>query len=137
MGPSWEGKPILADSKAHIPGILNDWADPIPRFIDATDFGTQIYRWEMHNRFSINRWSSGRIMYLGDTVHPVSSYTIYKLDEVIKDGYYLARALDGLDLREQDAVSAGFEILKSQRIEYINFNTKFARFPERMFHSFP
>ena len=34
--------------------------------------------------------------------------------------------LDEVGLREQDAVSAGFEIVESQRIEYMNYNMGFA-----------
>ncbi|KAL3484036.1 hypothetical protein BJX62DRAFT_230559 [Aspergillus germanicus] len=123
--PSWEGKPVPADPKAHLTEILKDWAQPMPRF-------TEIY-----NRPSMEKWSKDRIVCVGDAVHPVSPYAAYGMGMAIEDGYYLARALDGVDLHELRAVSAGFEIYEKQRINYITHDMEFARFLGRMFHALP
>jgi 2-polyprenyl-6-methoxyphenol hydroxylase-like FAD-dependent oxidoreductase len=40
--PSWEGKPLPADPKAHLTEILKDWAQPMPRFTEVTYFDTQV-----------------------------------------------------------------------------------------------
>lgn len=85
----------------------------------------------------MKKWSKGRIACVGDAVHPVSPYAAYGVGMAIEDGYYLAKSLDGVDLRDLRAVSAGFEIYEKQRVDYVNHNMEFARFLGRMFHSLP
>ncbi|PYH82660.1 FAD/NAD(P)-binding domain-containing protein [Aspergillus uvarum CBS 121591] len=134
---SYEGKPVPANPKEHLTAILKDWAQPMPRFLEATDFDTQVYRWEIYNRPSMKKWSQGRVVCLGDAVHPVSPYAAYGMGMAIEDGYFLARALDGVDLRDVRACTAAFEIYEAQRVDYVNHNMEFARFLGRMFHGLP
>ncbi|KAL3443734.1 hypothetical protein BJX65DRAFT_311535 [Aspergillus insuetus] len=127
--------PMLHDGK---PGFeWWDWALPMPRLTEVTNFDSQVYRWEIYNRPSMKKWSKGRIVCVGDAVHPVSPYAAYGMGMAIEDGYYLARALDGVDLRDLHAVSAGFETYEKQRIDYVTHNMEFARFLGRMFHAIP
>jgi 2-polyprenyl-6-methoxyphenol hydroxylase-like FAD-dependent oxidoreductase len=70
--PSWEGKPIPEDPKSYLIYILKDWEQPMPQFLDATNFGTRVYWWEIYNRPSLKKWTKGRIACVGDAVHPVS-----------------------------------------------------------------
>ncbi|GKZ89058.1 hypothetical protein CBS76997_10655 [Aspergillus niger] len=135
--PSWEGKPIPEDPKAHLTEILKDWAQPMPRFLEATNFDRQIYRWEIYNRPSMKKWSTGRVVCVGDAIHPVSPYAAYGMGMAIEDGYFLARALDGVDLRDLRRVKAGCEIYEEQRVDYVNHNMEFARFLGKMFHAVP
>ena len=135
--PSWDGKPVPDDPKAHLTEILTDWAQPMPRFLEATDFNTQVYRWEIFNRPSMKKWSAGRVVCVGDAVHPVSPYAAYGMGMAIEDGYFLAKALDGIDLRDSLAVKAAFEIYEKQRVDYVNHNMEFACFLCKMFHSMP
>ncbi|KAH9905751.1 hypothetical protein F4778DRAFT_678099 [Xylariomycetidae sp. FL2044] len=135
--PSWEGKPLPQDVKGHVTGILKDWADPMPRFPDATNFDTQVYRWEIYNRPSMKKWSEGRVVCVGDAVHPVSPYAAYGMGMAVEDGYYLAKALDGVDLRDKRAVSAGFEVYEGHRVDYVNHNMEFARMLGKVFHALP
>jgi 2-polyprenyl-6-methoxyphenol hydroxylase-like FAD-dependent oxidoreductase len=85
----------------------------------------------------MKKWSKGRIVCVGDAVHPVSPYAAYGMGMAIEDGYYLARALEGVDLRDLRVFSAGFEIYEKQRIDYVTHNMEFARFLGRMFHGLP
>ncbi|RAL07230.1 FAD-dependent oxidoreductase [Aspergillus homomorphus CBS 101889] len=135
--PSGEDKPVPADPKAHLTTVLKDWAQPMPRLLDSTDFSSQVYRWEVYNRPSLQKWSTGRVVGVGDAVHPVSPYAAYGMGMAIEDGYYLARALDGVDLRDQRAVAAGFELYEQQRVDYANHHMEFARFSGSMFHRLP
>ncbi|KAJ5691576.1 hypothetical protein N7488_012311 [Penicillium malachiteum] len=135
--PSWEGKPIPQDPKAYLADILKDWAQPLPRFLDVKDFNTQVYCWEIYNRPSLKKWSTGRVVCLGDAVHPVSPYAAYGMGMAIEDGYFLARALDGVDLQDKQAINAGFEIFEKERVSYVNHNVEFARKIGWMFHSVP
>ncbi|KAJ0426789.1 hypothetical protein BJY00DRAFT_306785 [Aspergillus carlsbadensis] len=93
--PSWEGKP------------------PMPRFTGVTDFDTQVYRWEIYNWPLMKKWSKGRVVCVRDAVHSISPYAAYGMGMAIEDGYYLPRALNGVDLRNRQAVAAGFEVYKS------------------------
>jgi 2-polyprenyl-6-methoxyphenol hydroxylase-like FAD-dependent oxidoreductase len=135
--PSWDGKPVPKDVKAHVTNIIKDWADPMPRFPAATNFDTQMYRWEIYNRPSLKKWSVGRIACVGDAVHPVSPYAAYGMGMAIEDGYHLAKQLDGVDLRDLKAISTGFELYNKQRVDFVNHNMEFARFLGRVFHSLP
>lgn len=135
--PSWDGKPVPENPKTHLTEILKDWEQPMPRFLNATNFDTQVYRWEIYNRPSMKKWSTGRVVCLGDAVHPVSPYAAYGMGMAIEDGYYLARALDGVDLRNSQAFRAGCELYEKQRVDYVNHNMKFARFLGTMFHAVP
>lgn len=135
--PSWDDKPVPTDVKGHLTNILKDWAQPMPRFLDATNFDTQVYRWEIYNRPSMKKWSKGRVVCVGDAVHPVSPYAAYGMGMAVEDGYYLAKMLDGVDLRDKNAVTAGFELYEKQRVAYVNHNMVFARMLGRMFHSLP
>ena len=135
--PSWEGKPVPKDVKGHLSNILKDWADPMPRFPDATNFDTQVYQWEIYNRPSLKKWSKGRVVCVGDAVHPVSPYAAYGMGMAIEDGYFLARSLEGVDLRDRHAVQTGFGLYEKERVHYVNHNMEFARFLGNMFHNLP
>lgn len=134
---SWEGKPVPEDPQAHVANILKCWAQPLPCLFEATNFDTQVYRWEIFNRPSMKEWSAGRVMCIGDAIHPVSPYAAYGMGMAIEDGYFLAKSLDGVDLRDISAVRAGFEVFEKQRVEYVNHSMESARFSGHMFHSLP
>ncbi|KAJ5306962.1 hypothetical protein N7508_005977 [Penicillium antarcticum] len=51
--PSWEEKPLPDDPKQHLSGILKGWQEHVPRFLEATNFDTRVYRWEIYNRPSM------------------------------------------------------------------------------------
>jgi 2-polyprenyl-6-methoxyphenol hydroxylase-like FAD-dependent oxidoreductase len=59
------------------------------------------------------------------------------MDMAIEDGYFLARALDGVDLRDSRTASAAFEVYEAQRVDYVNHNMEFARFLGRLFLGVP
>lgn len=108
--PSWEGKPVPKEVKGHLTEVLKDWAQPMPRFLDVTDFDTQVYRLKIYNRPSMKKGSTGRVACIGDAVHPVSPYAVYGMGMAIVYGFYLAKSLDGIDLRDARAVNARFEL---------------------------
>ena len=135
--PSWEGKPIPDDPKAHVQSILKDWAQPMPRFVERTNFDTQVFRWEIYNRPSLKKWSKGRAVCVGDAVHPVSPYAAYGMGMAIEDGYYLAKFLEGVDLTDLDAVTRSYERYEKQRVDFVNHNMEFARRLGYIFHKLP
>lgn len=125
------------DTEAHIRRLLAGFADPMPRFADHTNFSSQIFRWEIYNRPSLTRWTTGRVACLGDAVHPVSPYAAYGMGMAIEDGYVLARALEGVSLTDPQAISAAFGRYESERVAYVNHNVEFARLLGNRFHNAP
>lgn len=135
--PSKEGAPVPNDVKAHVANILKDFPDPLPRFLNATDMKTQIFKWEIYNRPSLEKWSTGRVVCLGDAVHPVSPYAAYGMGMAIEDGYFLARALGGCNLRDMPKVTQAFSVFENERVAYVNHNVEFARKLGNVFHQLP
>jgi len=132
--PATEGAPVPADIEGHVRGLLRDFADPMPRFPDHTDFSAQIFRWEIYNRPSLAKWTAGRIACVGDAVHPVSPYAAYGMGMAIEDGYFLARALGGCDLSDRAGMAAAFARYESERVDYVNHQVEFARKLGSQFH---
>ncbi|BFM09387.1 FAD-dependent oxidoreductase [Halioxenophilus aromaticivorans] len=123
--------------KSHVQGLLANWAQPLPRFPEVTDFDRQIFCWDIYNRPSLSTWSSGRVVCLGDAVHPVSPYAAYGMGMAIEDGYFLGRALAGVDLTDSNAVQQGFAGFEQDRVAYVNHHVEFARKLGNVFHQMP
>lgn len=135
--PCEENAPAPADVASHIGKILRNFPDPLPRFLQATNLETQIFRWDIYNRPSLEQWSSGRVVCLGDAVHPVSPYAAYGMGMAIEDGYFLAKALTGADLSDAQQVAKGFNGFEAQRVNYVNHHVEFARKLGNAFHKLP
>jgi 2-polyprenyl-6-methoxyphenol hydroxylase-like FAD-dependent oxidoreductase len=135
--PSRAHDPAPADVEGHVRALLAPFADPLPRFPDHTNFETQIFRWDIYNRASLQRWTAGRVACIGDAVHPVSPYAAYGMGMAIEDGYFLARALGGADLNDPTTVQSAFERFESERVSYVNHHVEFARTLGRRFHHAP
>jgi 2-polyprenyl-6-methoxyphenol hydroxylase-like FAD-dependent oxidoreductase len=135
--PSKEGAPAPEDVKGHISKILKDFQDPLPRFLEATDMKTQIFKWEIYNRPSLQKWSNGRVVCLGDAVHPVSPYAAYGMGMAIEDGYFLGRALSGCDLYNQERITKSFSTFEDERVAHVNHHVEFARKLGNIFHQLP
>lgn len=135
--PVEEGAPSPADVERHLRGLLEEFADPMPRFPDHTNFATQIFRWDIYNRPSLTKWTKGRVACVGDAVHPVSPYAAYGMGMAIEDGYFLARALGGRDLADRQGLSEAFARYESERVKYVNHQVEFARKLGKQFHHAP
>lgn len=123
--------------EAHVRKILKNWADPLPRFPDVTDFNTQIFCWDIYNRPSLKKWSRGRVVCLGDAVHPVSPYAAYGMGMAVEDGYFLGKALGQRNLSDENSVTEGFSAFEEQRVDYVNHHVEFARKLGNIFHYLP
>ncbi len=123
-----------ADSEAHLRNLLKPFAYPMNLFADQTDFSKQVFRWEVYNRPSLKKWSDGRVVCLGDAVHPVSPYAAYGMGMAIEDGYFLARAFNSGDLTDPDLISNSVKQFESARVEYCNHQVEFARKLGNQFH---
>ncbi|KGM47171.1 FAD-dependent oxidoreductase [Pseudooceanicola atlanticus] len=126
-----------ADAEAHLRERLSHFADPLPRFPGHTNFDTQVFRWEIYNRPSLDHWTKGRMAGLGDAVHPVSPYAAYGMGMAIEDGYFLARALGGRDLSDRAAIAQAFARYEDERVAYVTHHVEFARKLGDQFHNAP
>ena len=135
--PQAEGQAPPVDVRGHINGLLQGWTDPLPRLAAATDMDTNLFRWEIYNRPPLERWSKGRLVFVGDAVHPVSPYAAYGMGMAIEDGYFLAKALAGIDLSDKVGLDAGIATYEGQRVAYANKQTALARGLGHVFHSAP
>ncbi len=135
--PCEENAPAPADIAGHIGKILRNFPDPLPRLMQSTNLETQIFKWDIYNRPSLQHWSSGRVVCLGDAVHPVSPYAAYGMGMAIEDGYFLAKALAGSDLSDPRQITKSFHDFESQRVAYVNHHVEFARKLGNAFHQLP
>lgn len=135
--PCEENAPAPTDITRHIGKILRNFPDPLPRLMQSTNLETQIFKWDIYNRPSLQQWSSGRVVCLGDAVHPVSPYAAYGMGMAIEDGYFLAKALAGSDLSDPRQITKSFHGFESQRVAYVNHHVEFARKLGNAFHQLP
>lgn len=126
-----------ADPERHVRALLAPFAHPMNLFADRTDFSKQIFRWEVYNRPSLAKWSKGRVVCLGDAVHPVSPYAAYGMGMAIEDGYFLARAIGTSDLSDRAVVDRSIAKFEAERLAYCNHQVEFARKLGNLFHKAP
>jgi salicylate hydroxylase len=86
---SWTAKFPWKRFKADFEG----WHADVQTVIDAAD-REGCYRWSLHYRPAIKKWSTGRATLLGDAVHPTLPYLAQGACMAIEDGAVLTRALD-------------------------------------------
>lgn len=94
-------------------------------------------RWEIRDRLPLKQWSRGRIVLVGDVAHPTSPYAAYGAGMSIEDGYFFARELDAVDIRDTAAVRGALERVEQRRIPHTVRVTQGAYHAGRMFHHFP
>ncbi|MDF1679058.1 FAD-dependent monooxygenase [Ponticaulis sp.] len=135
--PVTEDQPVPENPEAYLRNLLKDFADPLPRFPDHTNFESQIFPWNIYNRPLLKSWSKGRVVCVGDAVHPVSPYAAYGMGMGIEDGYFLAREFKNASLEDAGAVTAAFNRFEAERVDYVNHQVEFARELGQRFHHAP
>lgn len=107
------------------------------QLLQNTDFGSQVFPWEIYNRESLKTWCTGRVACVGDAVHPVSPYAAYGMGMAIEDGYFLARSFKARDLSNRSVLREAFAAYEADRIDYCNHHVEFARKLGKQFHHAP
>jgi 2-polyprenyl-6-methoxyphenol hydroxylase-like FAD-dependent oxidoreductase len=105
------GEPFTEDYHATATRIASEFPFPLPELVAATD-PAHMHRWVLRDRVPLKNWSKGRATIIGDASHPTSPYAGYGAGMAIEDGYFLGRALAGVDLGDRaqlEAALAGFE----------------------------
>lgn len=97
--------------------IASEFLWPLPELVAATD-PKDMHRWVLRDRKPLAKWSQGRATIIGDAAHPTSPYAGYGAGMAIEDGYFLGRALGGVDLSNQVAVEAALATFEAPRIAH-------------------
>ncbi|MBL5972254.1 MAG: FAD-dependent monooxygenase [Candidatus Leucobacter sulfamidivorax] len=97
--------------------IAAEFPFPLPELVAATD-PTHMHRWVLRDRIPLKKWSKGRATIIGDASHPTSPYAGYGAGMAIEDGYFLGRALAGVDLTNLAEVEAALAKFEAPRIAH-------------------
>lgn len=87
------------------------WHPAIQTVIDNAD-KDQCYRWSLHNRPPVMKWSSERATLLGDAAHPTLPYLAQGAVMAIEDGAVLTRALAAAE-----SIPAALRLYERNRVE--------------------
>lgn len=129
-------KPFDGDYHAEATRLGADFATPLPELIAATD-PENVQRWVIRDRKPIDQWSKGRITLIGDAAHPTSPYAAYGAGMGTEDGYFIGRALAGLDLTNAQAVRDALQGFEDPRKPHTKMQVDQAYMLGRMFHHSP
>lgn len=128
--------PAPADLKAAAAELAAEFVPPLPDLIAATE-PQNVQRWVLRDRVPIKQWSKGRATLVGDAAHPTSPYAAYGAGMSIEDGYFVGRALRGVDLRDFAAVRAALQSYEDPRKPHTARQVQFAFALGKFFHHMP
>ena len=86
------------------------YSSPVRTLIDSLD---QCFKWALHTRPPLARWSAGRVTLLGDAAHPMLPFQAQGAAQAIEDATVLARMLDG---REDVSVESRLKTYQANRL---------------------
>ena len=134
---AWEpDKPFTGESRTHAYELVKHFAEPLPTLIRNTR-AEHLHRWQIRDRKPLKLWSRGRMTLAGDAAHPTSPYAAYGAGMSIEDGYFLGRALNGLNLTDRDALSAALLSYEVKRQQHTADVSQAAYAAGQMFHHVP
>ena len=128
--------PAPPDLLARARELGRDFPAPLPQLIDRTD-PENVQRWVLRDRGYLEQWSKGRITLAGDAAHATSPYAAYGAGMSIEDGYFIGRALRGVDLTDPAAVRQALQSYEDPRKPHVDFQVKMAYRNGQMFHHTP
>lgn len=136
LGTTDPDAPAPADLHATATALSSGFPRPLPQLIAATD-PTHIHRWVLRDRPALKRWSRGRVTLVGDAAHPTSPYAAYGAGMSIEDGYFIGRALRGIDLTDPTAVQQALQAYEEPRKPHTAAQVQLAWMNGRLFHHIP
>ncbi|WP_138757255.1 FAD-dependent oxidoreductase [Modestobacter altitudinis] len=128
--------PPPADLLARATELGRDFPHPLPALIARTE-PENVQRWVLRDRGYLDQWSQGRVTLAGDAAHATSPYAAYGAGMAIEDGYFIGRALRGVDLTDPAAVTRALQAYEEPRKPHVNFQVKMAYRNGQMFHHAP
>ena len=92
MNEDWSEKGDISELK----NIYSDWHPEIQEILESTN-PDSLYKWGLHDRAPLNKWSKGRFSLLGDAAHPMLPFVAQGAAMAIEDGIVLASSLSSFD----------------------------------------
>ena len=92
MNEDWSEKGDISELK----NIFSDWHPEIQNILESTK-PDSLYKWGLHDRAPMNKWSKGRFSLLGDAAHPMLPFVAQGAAMAIEDGIVLASSLSSFD----------------------------------------
>ena len=128
--------PAPTDLMGFVKARARNFSPYLRELIDRSPPGN-LQRWEIRDRPPLKQWSKGRATLVGDAAHPTSPYAAYGAGMSIEDGYFLARELDAVDLRDTAAVVGALQRYEDRRKPHTAEVTEGAYKVGRLFHHMP
>ena len=128
--------PAPADLKQAATELGAEFPAPLPGLIAATE-PQNVQRWVLRDRKPLKQWSKGRATLVGDAAHPTSPYAAYGAGMSIEDGYFLGRALRGVDLTDPAAVRRALQAYEDPRKPHTARQVQQAWMLGKVFHHAP
>ena len=131
-----DSDPLPEDLRAFCQPRAREFSPIVRELIDRTP-SENMQRWEIRDRPPLKQWSKGRVTLVGDAAHPTSPYAAYGAGMSIEDGYFLARELAAVDIRDRAAVEGALQAYEERRKPHTAYVTELAYKVGRMFHHLP
>jgi 2-polyprenyl-6-methoxyphenol hydroxylase-like FAD-dependent oxidoreductase len=128
--------PPPADLLAHATTLAAEFPSPLPELVAATE-PQNTQRWVLRDRRYLKQWSKGRITLAGDAAHATSPYAAYGAGMAIEDGYFIGRALRGVDVSDRATVEAALLGYEAPRRKHTTFQVRMAYLNGQLFHHTP
>ncbi|MDW8804180.1 NAD(P)/FAD-dependent oxidoreductase [Streptomyces scabiei] len=128
--------PAPSDLKAAATALAAEFPAPLPGLIARTE-PDDVQRWVLRDRPRLQQWSKGRATLVGDAAHPTSPYAAYGAGMSIEDGYFLGRALRGVDLTDLIAVQRALQSYEDPRKPHTARQVQQAWMLGKVFHHTP
>ncbi len=128
--------PAPADLRGAAAALAAEFPAPLPGLIAATD-PDSVQRWVLRDRPALPQWSKGRATLVGDAAHPTSPYAAYGAGMSIEDGYFLGRALRGVDLTDPAALGRALQAYEDPRKPHTARQVQMAYVLGKVFHHAP
>jgi len=123
---SWTEKASLKDMLGDFAG----WDTRLFQILAHAD-PNACYRWALFDRDPLPRWYRGRVMLLGDAVHPMLPFVAQGAAQAIEDAWVLADALARWQKAPQFDPSAWYQAQRAPRCDRIQ---RLARDNMKLFH---
>ncbi|MFD8726246.1 FAD-dependent oxidoreductase [Streptomyces sp. NPDC059629] len=128
--------PAPSDLKAAATVSAAEFPTPLPALIAQTE-PDNVQRWVLRDRPRLKQWSKGRSTLVGDAAHPTSPYAAYGAGMSIEDGYFLGRALRGVNLTDLTAVQKALQNYEDPRKPHTARQVQQAWMLGKLFHHTP
>ena len=114
----WRGESWTAQARREeLTDAYTGWHDEVRAVLGAADTVT---RWALHDRDSVDRWSSDRVTLVGDAAHPMLPFGAQGANQAIEDAVALAACLRTANRDDVPAALKRYEEVRRPRTESVH-----------------